>query len=533
MSQGGRPAQRAAWTPTLVLAPLRGPAAWLLLAAGGVAAAVVAYRWARGHEDPFVNVVLLVLVGWTLLLGVVAGEPRRPLLAATPYALAALVLTTLAFLQATGDPGLVRHTNSLLGAYLALPVVYLLFFLLRRPSEALAAAIATLVAAAVLQLALPSAVAGRHTAGVWVGLLTATWHGLLLLLFYAVPRLRSNRDLLEAVIGSSRDAVVLVAPAREEGAAAVRRPRGVQARRPRARGGRRGGGPVQGDVRERSGPPRVRRPAGPRPPGGRPALGRSGAARAPRGGAGAGHGGEAERVPADAGRPGLVPRHRDALLGRAGRHVRGHQRAQGDRDAGAGAGPHRPAHRAREQARLRGRGRPAPRRGREGRPRRGHVLPRPRRVQGRQRRLRPRDGRRAAAARGWPPALGRPRGRPDRPHRRRRVRRPGRGPERRRRRGLLPARARGRRRPLLRRWGAAGPDVEPRGRDPGPHPGWQPGARRRRHVPRQGAGRGSGARRGAGLGGPGRGSQGRVAAGHGSGPPRPAARPSVLLLPTR
>lgn len=220
MSQGGRPAQRAAWTPTLVLAPLRGPAAWLLLAAGGVAAAVVAYRWARGHEDPFVNVVLLVLVGWTLLLGVVAGEPRRPLLAATPYALAALVLTTLAFLQATGDPGLVRHTNSLLGAYLALPVVYLLFFLLRRPSEALAAAIATLVAAAVLQLALPSAVAGRHTAGVWVGLLTATWHGLLLLLFYAVPRLRSNRDLLEAVIGSSRDAVVLVAPAREEGAEA-------------------------------------------------------------------------------------------------------------------------------------------------------------------------------------------------------------------------------------------------------------------------------------------------------------------------
>src|SRR5690606_7789619 len=124
------------------------------------------------------------------------------------------------FLQATGDPGLVRHTNSLLGAYLALPVVYLLFFLLRRPSEALAAAIATLVAAAVLQLALPSAVAGRHTAGVWVGLLTATWHGLLLLLFYAVPRLRSNRDLLEAVIGSSRDAVVLVAPAREEGAEA-------------------------------------------------------------------------------------------------------------------------------------------------------------------------------------------------------------------------------------------------------------------------------------------------------------------------
>lgn len=211
--QGGR---GSIWTPTLARAPVRGAALWVLLGAATAGAALVVLAWYMGLGDPFTNLVVLAAIGWLTVAGVVGGEPRRYVLAVTPYALAGLTLVTLAVLQATGDPGEIRHTNALLGAFLTLPVVYLLFFLLRRPSEALWAAIVTLAAAVALQLALPPAVAGRQTEATWVGLLTAAWHGVLVLLFYSVPRLRSARDLLEAVIGSSRDAVVLVSPTVEE-----------------------------------------------------------------------------------------------------------------------------------------------------------------------------------------------------------------------------------------------------------------------------------------------------------------------------
>ncbi len=204
---------------------MRGPALWLVLGAASVGASLVGTAWAMGQGDPFTNLVMLAAICWLALAGVVGGEPRRYVLAVTPYALAGLSLVTLAVLQARGDPGEARHTNALLGAFLTLPVVYLLFFLLRRPGEALWAAVLTLAAAVALQLALPPAVAGRRTDGAWVGLLTAAWHGTLVLLFYSVPRLRSSRDLLEAVIGSSRDAVVLVNPRLEEAASAP--PHGV------------------------------------------------------------------------------------------------------------------------------------------------------------------------------------------------------------------------------------------------------------------------------------------------------------------
>mgnify|MGYP001167488872 CR=1 FL=1 len=204
------------WTPTLAPPPARGAVLWVLLVAAGAGAALVVVRWAGGRGDAFTNAVVLTVIGWVGVAGVVAGEARRYVLAATPYAAAALALATLATLQAVGDPGDASHTNALVGAYLALPVVYLLFFLLRRPAEALAGAIVTLAAAVALQLALPPAIAGRQTNGGWAGLLTLAWHGLLVLLFYYVPRLRSARDLLEAVIGSSRDAVVLLVPTRDE-----------------------------------------------------------------------------------------------------------------------------------------------------------------------------------------------------------------------------------------------------------------------------------------------------------------------------
>ncbi len=209
-------ARGSIWTPTLTLAPARGAALWLVLAGAGVGGMVLVLRWAGGNGDAFTYMVVLSTVLWLAFAGVVGGGPRRYVLAATPYVLAALALATLAYLQATGDPAETRHTNALLGAFLTLPIVYLLFFLLRRPSEALWAAILTIVTAVALQFTLPTAVAGRHTQGVWVGLLTAVWHGILVLLFYYVPRLRSSRDLLEAVIGSSRDAVVLLSPRYEE-----------------------------------------------------------------------------------------------------------------------------------------------------------------------------------------------------------------------------------------------------------------------------------------------------------------------------
>src|SRR5690606_18268912 len=102
--------------------------------------------------------------------------------------------------------------NALLGAYLTLPVVYLLFFLLRRPSVALLGSILTGAAAVALQVLLPTAVADRVTTGGWVAAVTSIFHGALILLLFTVPRLRSSRDLLDAVLQSSRDAVMLLTP---------------------------------------------------------------------------------------------------------------------------------------------------------------------------------------------------------------------------------------------------------------------------------------------------------------------------------
>ena len=203
---------RTAWTPYLPVDAARGPVLWALLALCAMCAGLILYRLATGTTDPIVNVVLLCATVWTAMLGFAGTSMRRKLLVFTPYFGALLVLATLAVLQAFGDPLDERHTNALLGAYLTLPVVYLLFFLLRRPSVALLGSILTGAAAVALQVLLPTAVADRVTTGGWVAAVTSIFHGALILLLFTVPRLRSSRDLLDAVLQSSRDAVMLLTP---------------------------------------------------------------------------------------------------------------------------------------------------------------------------------------------------------------------------------------------------------------------------------------------------------------------------------
>ncbi len=201
------------WSPRLAQDPARGPVLWTLLAIGLACAGAVALRWVSGKgPEPLVSGILLTVSSWLAALAASRGRLGRSLLASTPYLVAGLALTTLCVLQAAGDPADLVHTDALLGAYLALPVAYMLFFLVRPAREALFASIAACAALVAVQLALPPLLLGRSSSGTWSALIIGFWHGAVVLLLFAVPRLRSDRELLQAVMRSSRDAMVLLLP---------------------------------------------------------------------------------------------------------------------------------------------------------------------------------------------------------------------------------------------------------------------------------------------------------------------------------
>lgn len=205
------------WSPELTVDTARKPILWALLMLCVMTAGLVIYRWTDGTPDPIVSAVLLIATAWTAALGVTKGPLNRFFLVGSPYFAAGLSLATMAVLQLVGDPLDERHTNALLGAYLTLPIAYLLFFLLRRPSEALIAAIVTCTAAVTLQATLPPLFAGRYTSGGWAASMTSIFQGALILLFFSVLRLRSDRELLNAVLQSSRNAVVVLSLPRTSG----------------------------------------------------------------------------------------------------------------------------------------------------------------------------------------------------------------------------------------------------------------------------------------------------------------------------
>ncbi len=184
-------------------------------ALGAASAALIVHRWAIGREpDLLVGAVLLAVAAWSAALAAAPARCRRRLVALTPYVVAGLGLVTLGVFQAVGDASDAAHTNALLGAYLALPVSYILFFLLRPPAEALVGALITCGAVVALQLTLPPILGDRHSTGPWIAAFTGFWHAVTILLLFALPQLRSDRDLLEAVMRSSRDAMVLLVPRR-------------------------------------------------------------------------------------------------------------------------------------------------------------------------------------------------------------------------------------------------------------------------------------------------------------------------------
>lgn len=204
---------RVFWNPALVQDPSRGPVLLALASLCVACAGVAALRWVTGKDSaPIVNVVQLTASAWLAALVVSRGRVGRTLLQFTPYLVSALALTTLVAMQATGDAADPAHTHSLLAAYLALPVTYLLFFLLRPPSEALIGSLATCAVVTAAQFALPPLFVGRVSYDHWTALLIAYWNGAVVMLLWAVPRLRSDRDLLQAVMRSAQDAMVLLVP---------------------------------------------------------------------------------------------------------------------------------------------------------------------------------------------------------------------------------------------------------------------------------------------------------------------------------
>ncbi len=203
------------WTPRLAEDPARVPLLWALIALCVACAGVVALRWAGGKAgETLVSSVLLAVSGWLAALVFSRGRIGRALLGSTPYVVAGLALVTLGVMQASGDPADPVHTHALLGAYLALPVTYMLLFLVRPPREALMASVAVCAAAMSLQLALPPLFPGRAAMGLWTALVTGFWHLAGVVLLFAVPRLRSDRELLRAVMRASRDAMLLLVPRR-------------------------------------------------------------------------------------------------------------------------------------------------------------------------------------------------------------------------------------------------------------------------------------------------------------------------------
>src|SRR5690606_5873353 len=137
-------------------------------------AGVAALRWVTGKDSaPIVNVVQLTASAWLAALVVSRGRVGRTLLQFTPYLVSARALTTLVAMQATGDAADPAHTHSLLAAYLALPVTYLLFFLLRPPREALIGSLATCAVVTAAQFALPPLFVGRVSYDHWTALLIA------------------------------------------------------------------------------------------------------------------------------------------------------------------------------------------------------------------------------------------------------------------------------------------------------------------------------------------------------------------------
>ena len=165
---------------------------WALLGLCLAFVGLIAYRWGTGAFDPLTDTVLLCAAAWTFTLSVSSARLRRRMMPATPYFTSVMVLGCLFVLQAGGDPLSERHTNTLLGAYLSLPLAYTMFFLLRPPREALWGSAVTAAIAVALQAALPPVVGFRATTGGWVATLTLLFHGALILLYFSVLRLRSD-----------------------------------------------------------------------------------------------------------------------------------------------------------------------------------------------------------------------------------------------------------------------------------------------------------------------------------------------------
>lgn len=183
---------------------------WAMRVLLGATLAILVLSEARGTSEPYVRGMLAAAALYLTVLLASRGRAQTLLLRLTPFFGAALALLTLAVLQAAASPSDYRQSHALLGAYVGLPVIYALFFLLLPSRAALWASLVTCGGAVALQLVYPPAVGDRVVLPLWVAILTGVWHGALILLSFSVPRLRSDRDLLASVLQGSRDAILVL-----------------------------------------------------------------------------------------------------------------------------------------------------------------------------------------------------------------------------------------------------------------------------------------------------------------------------------